>query len=145
MSKILSEMDLHANLMGMLCPKDNETSAACLRAVLDSHDAMQAQLDAVLAEAVKFAEGYKGKLEKQHGALAYKYGQYVEVCAFLASSLVTEHLKRVATPRTQRSVSFPHPVPKHRSCNRHKDCDEADRRGNASHCSADDCEDCFGQ
>lgn len=52
MKKILSEMDLHANLMGMLCPKDNETSAACLRAVLDSHEALQAQVDAVLKEAV---------------------------------------------------------------------------------------------
>jgi hypothetical protein len=52
MKKILSEMDLHANLMGMLCPKDNEISAACLREVLDSHEALQAQVDALIAEAV---------------------------------------------------------------------------------------------
>lgn len=52
MKEILSEMELHANLMGMIFPKDNETLAVCLRAVLDSRDAMQAALDAVLNEAV---------------------------------------------------------------------------------------------
>lgn len=33
-----------------------------------------------------------------------------------------------------------------RSCNRHKDCDEADKRtegGRAQHCHDSDCEDCF--
>lgn len=84
---------------------------------------------------------------------------YQRAEAFLASPLVAKHLKRMAEQRTQCSVSFPRPahdfcrdIPfgqgrqkKRRSCNRHADCDEADRRGNASHCSADDCEDCFGQ
>lgn len=34
---------------------------------------------------------------------------------------------------------------KKRSCNRHDDCDKADIEGRTLHCSAEDCEDCFGQ
>lgn len=113
-------------------------------------------VEAVLAEAVWAMEMVRKASLEDFGSDSeiYKYAQ-----AFLASPLVAKHLKRMAEQRTQCSVSFPRPahdfcrdIPfgqgrqkKRRSCNRHADCDEADRRGNASHCSADDCEDCFGQ
>lgn len=51
-------------------------------------------------------------------------------------------------PVTQLVIS---PAPgQRRSCNKHSDCDEADRLsraaggGRATHCYVEDCEDCFG-
>ena len=49
--------------------------------------------------------------------------------------------------RMRLLARFPPLAPRIRTCNRHKDCDEADRaagRWNADHCHDDCCEDCFG-
>lgn len=49
------------------------------------YDVLYAKYQQLMEQAVRFAEGYKGKLEKEHGGKVFQYGQYELVAQFLQS------------------------------------------------------------
>ena len=88
--------------------------------------------DQVIAEAVLFAENVT-----RNGR--WQEDEWLKARAFLASDTVAQWRER------EKEVPTEQKQPTRRSCNRHEDCDEADRQGRSIHCHTEDCEDCFGK